>query len=89
MDGTLFNYRKLSPMEGLLTIESYIATVKKHQGILVLLWHNSFFDQDIYPGWTNTYEDILASAISKNALLVSAGNTIKLYLEPYKKEKKC
>ena len=42
MDGSLFNYRKLSPTEGLSTIESYIETVKKLQGLLALLWHNSF-----------------------------------------------
>jgi len=81
MDGSLFNYRKLSPTEGLSTVESYMNTVKKHQGILVLLWHNSFFDPEIYPGWTDIYEKILACAKKHNSLCTSAKNIIKSYTE--------
>lgn len=89
MDSTLFYHRKLSPTERLATIKNYIDTTKKHNGVLVLLWHNTFFDQDIHPGWTNIYEEILVSAIRENAFLVNSGNVIKLYLKNYKKEKKC
>ncbi|MGB4215784.1 MAG: hypothetical protein WBJ83_02525, partial [Thermacetogeniaceae bacterium] len=60
-------------------VESYMNTVKKHQGILVLLWHNSFFDPDIYPGWTDIYEKTLFYAINKNGLLASAKNILKKF----------
>ncbi len=80
MDGTLFNYRKLTPTEGLSTVESYIHIVKKHQGVMVLLWHNSFFDPEIYPGWTDIYKNILVCAINKNGLLASAENILKSFL---------
>jgi len=69
------------PTEGLSTVESYMNTVKKHQGILVLLWHNSFFDPEIYPGWTDIYEKILACAKKHNSLCTSAKNIIKSYTE--------
>ena len=80
MDGSLFNYRKLSPIEGLSTIESYIETVKKLQGLLVLLWHNSFFDSDIYPGWTDIYEKVLASTVNANGLLTNANNILNHFI---------
>ncbi len=81
MDGSLFNYRKLTPKEGLTTIESYINTVKRYQGVMVLLWHNSFFDPDIYPGWTDIYAEILASTATNTALCTNAENIIKLFTE--------
>jgi hypothetical protein len=56
-------------------------TVKKYGGVMVLLWHNSFFDPDSYPGWTNIYENILAFAMQKGALLTNAGDILKIYLQ--------
>jgi hypothetical protein len=76
-----FNYRKLSPTEGLSTVESYMNTVKKHQGILVLLWHNSFFDPDIYPGWTRIYEKILASAENSKGLIRNADALLNYFIK--------
>jgi peptidoglycan/xylan/chitin deacetylase (PgdA/CDA1 family) len=81
MDGSLFNYRKLSPTEGLSTVESYMNTVKKHQGILVLLWHNSFFDPDIYLGWTHIYEKILASAVNSKGLIRNADALLNYFIK--------
>lgn len=72
MDSSLFKYRKLTPNEGLATVESYMNTVKKYQGVLVLLWHNSFFETDINKGWTGIYKKILECAINKNGLLASS-----------------
>ena len=42
---------------------------------------NSFFDPDSYPGWTDIYENILASAMQKGALLTNAGDILKIYLQ--------
>ena len=79
MDGTLSNYRNVAPIEGLSIVESYIETVKKYGGVMVLLWHNSFFDPDSYPGWTNIYENILACAAQEGALLTNARDILKIY----------
>jgi hypothetical protein len=81
MDGTLSGYRNYSPQEGLSVVDSYMNTVKKYGGVMVLLWHNSFFDPDSYPGWTNIYENILAFAMQKGALLTNAGDILKIYLQ--------
>lgn len=81
MDGTLFYYRKLSQKEVLSTVNNYMNTVKKHQGVIVLLWHNSFFDPDIYPGWAEIYEEILASSTKNNALCTGAKDILKTFTE--------
>ncbi len=44
MDGSLFNYQNLTPEEGFQRIKNIINTVKKYQGVFVLLWHNSSLD---------------------------------------------
>jgi len=59
MDVTLFSYRKLSPKQIKSSIQSIIAEVEKHNGIFTLLWHNSFFDETLYPGVRQTYEELL------------------------------
>jgi len=56
MDGSLFNYQNLTPEEGFWRIKSIINTVKKYQGVFVLLWHNSSLDDLSYPGWIKVYE---------------------------------
>jgi peptidoglycan/xylan/chitin deacetylase (PgdA/CDA1 family) len=81
MDGTLANYRNYAPQEGLSVVDSYISTVKKYGGVLVLLWHNSFFDPDSYPGWKDIYENILECAMQKDALLTNAREILKIYLQ--------
>jgi peptidoglycan/xylan/chitin deacetylase (PgdA/CDA1 family) len=81
MDSSLFKYRKLTPNEGLAAIESYMNTVKKYQGILVLLWHNSFFETDINKGWTSIYKKILECAINNNGLLAGSKNILRCFLK--------
>jgi peptidoglycan/xylan/chitin deacetylase (PgdA/CDA1 family) len=81
MDGSLYYHRKLTPKEGLITVESYMNTVRRYQGVMVLLWHNSFFDPDIYPGWADIYDKILDSAIKNNALCTSAKDILKTFSE--------
>lgn len=59
MDVTLFAYRKLNNEQAISTVKKLADQVRKHNGILTLLWHNSFFDNQLYPGIKETYESIL------------------------------
>ena len=59
MDGSLFNYQSLFPEEGFQRIKALIDTIKKYNGVFVLLWHNSSFDELRLPGWTEVYEKTL------------------------------
>ena len=48
-----------------------VGEIKKFGGVLSLLWHNSFFDEETYPGVANTYEQLLhgiAAADPENIL---------------------
>lgn len=59
MDVTLFAYRNYAPHEAMKKCIEIIEEVRKFKGIFTLLWHNSFFDEDAYPGVTKFYEDLL------------------------------
>lgn len=56
MDGSLFDYQNLTPEEGFQRIKNIINTVKKYQGVFVLLWHNSSLDDLKLLGWVEVYE---------------------------------
>lgn len=59
MDGTLFSYQRYSVEKSFTACESLLDEVKKFGGIFTVLWHNSFFDEDTYPGVTKFYEKLL------------------------------
>ncbi len=59
MDRTLFDYRKLTFHEVQDSITSLLYEVNKFNGVFSLLWHNSYFDELLYPGITNFYQNIL------------------------------
>ncbi len=73
MDGTLRDYRKLTPAEGLRAILDLISTVKQYQGLLVILWHTDFCS--VSPEWSYVYEKILEEVASDH---VFAGSGIEI-----------
>ena len=64
MDVTLFAYQNYSPAVALEKCIQIMGEVRKFNGLFTLLWHNSFFDEDTYPGVTDFYKNVLA-AIAK------------------------
>lgn len=60
MEGTLQSsmYRNLSPEDALKNIIRLIETVKKHQGVFSVLWHNSSFDYN-WEGWSTVFEETM------------------------------
>ncbi|GGF62449.1 polysaccharide deacetylase family protein [Wenyingzhuangia marina] len=60
MDGTLNQYLKLSPKEGIQEIKSLIEEVNNVNGLFVSLWHNSSLSEtDIWKCWRKVYEEML------------------------------
>lgn len=59
MDGTLFGYRTLSFEQAKKSINEVLEEIKKFNGLFTLLWHNDFFDEDLFPGITQFYENML------------------------------
>lgn len=61
MDVTLFAYQNYSPVMALEKCNQIMVEVRKFNGLFTLLWHNSFFDEDTYPGVTDFYKNVLAA----------------------------
>lgn len=59
MDGTLFSYRKLNTEQAFENVKLLFEETNKFKGIFTLLWHNSYFDNDLYPGLTDFYINLL------------------------------
>jgi len=68
MDGSLFDYRNLTPEEGFQRIKNLIDTIKKYNGVFVLLWHNSSLNPLELPGWIKTYERTMEYLGKQNLL---------------------
>ncbi|WP_420318305.1 polysaccharide deacetylase family protein [Ekhidna sp.] len=78
MDVTLFHYRNLDRKTMLDSIQSMLDAVKKHHGIFTLLWHNSFFDETLYPGVTEIYETILALVSDQQPVALTGKTLVEL-----------
>ncbi len=66
MDGSLFTYQGLSPERALNRVRSLIETVETHNGLFVLLWHNSSLDDFERPGWKYVYEEVVEYLSEQN-----------------------
>jgi hypothetical protein len=59
MDGTLNEYLNLNKDNALDVFYSLVNEVKKHNGTLILLWHNhSLSNLDHWKGWKEVYEEM-------------------------------
>jgi hypothetical protein len=77
MDGSLYHYQRLSPDEAFHRVNLLVDKVKKYQGVFVLLWHNSSFDELSWPGWSHTFERILEYLHKQNVFSDTAQGIIK------------
>jgi hypothetical protein len=72
MDGSLQNpdYRGYTTEQGLEETKKLIDTIKKHNGVFTMLYHNSSFDSDepIWEGWKETYECTMKYLYDNNCL---------------------
>lgn len=59
MDVTHFYHRKLSYDQSMEAVTALSSEVVKFNGVFSLLWHNSFFDEWLFPGITAHYTGIL------------------------------
>jgi hypothetical protein len=59
MDVTHFHHRGLSYEQSSEAVRILAAEVVKFNGVFSLLWHNSFFDECIFPGITAHYTGML------------------------------
>jgi hypothetical protein len=61
MDGTLRQYRHLTPDAAIPVIRSLISTTRKAGGLFVSVWHNtSLAEYNGWEGWRKVFEEMLA-----------------------------
>ncbi len=58
MDVTCLSHRGMTYDEIFLAVEEMLDEVRRHEGIFSLLWHNSTFDESLYPGIHKFYHDL-------------------------------
>lgn len=78
MDGTLFNYRNLNYDEALDSIRSLVEITKKYHGVITLLFHPDFMDEEERPGVREFYENTLTMIMKKNAQSVTGLDILEL-----------
>jgi hypothetical protein len=73
MDASLMfkKYMGLSQQDSVSAVIALIEEVKKFNGVLNILWHNTSFSDYKYTGWFDVYEQIISYCKDHNALLTS------------------
>jgi hypothetical protein len=66
MDGTLRQYRRLTPSEALSRVETLAQTCRAVHGTFTLLWHNSSLAGE-WNGWAEAYEQMVARLAALSA----------------------
>jgi hypothetical protein len=60
MDANSFFEQKQSPAETLIEMRYYYKTVKAVNGILIMIWHNTFLGTDeLFAGWREIYKQFI------------------------------
>ncbi|MFC2104103.1 polysaccharide deacetylase family protein [Bacteroidota bacterium] len=78
MDGTLFGYRNLNYKEATESIIKLIDEVIKFNGIFTLLWHNSFFEEILFPGIEDFYKKLLKEITNMQPLSISGRELLEI-----------
>jgi hypothetical protein len=84
MDVTLFAYQNYTPDQALEACDRILKEVSTFGGLFTLLWHNSFFDEDTYPGITQFYLNLLEK-IAEYKPHNGTGIEITNYIEKFRK----
>jgi len=80
MEGTFQGYQKFSPEKAFYHMKNLIDTVKKHKGVVVILWHNSSFDNlGGWKGWSYVYEELLQYLSENDPLSDTCYNIVCKY----------
>jgi len=74
MDVTLAHkkYLGLNFDEALALILKLTDEIKKHEGVMTILWHNTYFSEYKFEGWKEVYIRVLDYCSRNNALLTNA-----------------
>ena len=66
MDASLFYYQNYTVEQAMIAIQSLLDEIMLFNGVFTLLWHNGFFDEQLYPEIKSFYTELLALIKKKN-----------------------
>ena len=73
MDKTLLARMELTLDEAWVHAKELLEIIKRNNGLAVILWHNTAFDKEDYPGWAEVYRRILEYLSKQDSWVVSSG----------------
>lgn len=81
MDTTLQHrrYLNLAPGEAFAAVRPSLLELEKFHGAAALLWHNSYFSDYKFRGWTGVLSEILHFCRNQNGSAVSASTIVSYY----------
>lgn len=65
MDQQLFLYGELNPGDPAERLSGLVGTAAEQGGCLVVNIHEYTFDEELFPGWSRTYEDLIAEIAAR------------------------
>lgn len=81
MDDTFVSYRKLDTPASWKAIRDLLATVKKYNGVAVLLFHNTCYDDLDNQGWGTVFEQAVGWAVENKAALLNGREVLDAFRE--------
>ena len=81
MEGSLFGYQGLDASQIEARFDELLDTVARAGGVFVLLWHNSFLDELVYPGVRRLYEQLIGQLAARPVLGVSVREAVLHYAD--------
>jgi hypothetical protein len=77
MDVTILGYRNLDFTQMKEVIQELIQEIKRFGGVMVLLWHNDYFDEIRYPGINSFYKWLLNQIKNEQAVSITGRELIE------------
>ncbi|MAT38510.1 MAG: hypothetical protein CL946_02775 [Ectothiorhodospiraceae bacterium] len=79
MDGTLKQYRGLSPEDSFMRIRELVNTVQRCRGAAALLFHNTIYDPHEWEGWSGVFERTIDMIGEQGIYSVPIGEVVPLW----------
>jgi hypothetical protein len=84
MDSSFYWYLDANPEEVFETFKQLIDVVEDRGGVLVILWHNNFFDDTLYWKWGDVYGRIIDEVTRRGAYVATVHQVQALWKERMK-----
>jgi peptidoglycan/xylan/chitin deacetylase (PgdA/CDA1 family) len=60
---------------------SLIKAAEKHKGLLTVLWHQRVFNENEFPGWSRTYEEIIKECKKRDAYFGTCRDVVNMWMK--------